>query len=203
MKAAGKRLRPLVILFLLLAGGMAIWLVVGEPRHKGRPVSHWATHHSLELYPSSGSPQAPSGKGLDALHEMGPEKAATALVLPVSKEDTRFSRWYRSMHPRLPAWYQKKFPLKLGHPELRLMALGAVDFLDPDYQRTVVPYLVDYLEKPNRARQQAACQLLAEMPAVAAPALPALERLAQSPDPEVRNAAKAARDRVARAQSRQ
>jgi hypothetical protein len=187
------------MLALLVACGVVFWIVSGEPRHKGHPVFHWATHHSLELYPSSGSPQVPSRKGLDALHEMGPKKAATALVLPVSRTETRFSRWYQSMHPRLPAGYQKRFPLGLTHHELRLMALGAVDFLDPDYQRTVVPFLVSYLEKPNRARQEAACQLLAEMPAVAASALPALERLAQSTDPEVRGAARSARDRIARA----
>jgi hypothetical protein len=172
------------------------FLLSGEPYYRGRPVSDWATDYSQKLYPSGTAPLSPSQKGIDALCEMGPQKAATALVHALMRGDSKLYEQYRSFHAKLPAWYRNRFPLGLTHQQKVTLVLGAIEFLDPDYQKAMVPFLVAYLEKPQVRRQVAACGLLANMPEAASLALPALTRLTASADPTVCQAAGFAIDRI-------
>jgi hypothetical protein len=112
------------------------------------------------------------------------------------RSDSKLYEQYRSLYPKLPAWYQSRFPLRLSHQQKVTLILGATEFLDPDYQKAMIPFLVAYLEKPDPVGQVAACQLLANMPEAAGPALPALKRLTISAEPLVSQAAQTASDRI-------
>jgi hypothetical protein len=127
---------------------------------------------------------------------MGPRKAATALVHALMLGDSKPYERYRSVYARLPAWYQNRFPLRLTHQQRVTLILGAIEFLDPDYQKAMVPFLVAYLEKPDAPAQVAACELLANMPEAASPAQPTLKRLTTSTEPSVSQAAQTAIDRI-------
>jgi hypothetical protein len=84
----------------------------------------------------------------------------------------------------------------LPHQQKITLILGATEFFDPDYQKAIIPFLIDYVEKSDAPPQIAACELLANMPKTAAPALPALKRLLASADPAVCQAAQPATDRI-------
>ena len=127
---------------------------------------------------------------------MGPRKAAIALVSALMQQDSQLYERYRMIHPKLPAWYRNWFPLRLTPQQRATLILGSTEFFDADYQKAVVPMLAGYLEKPDPRAQIAACELLAQMPEAAAPALPALTQLTRSPEPSVSQAAQAAIDRI-------
>jgi hypothetical protein len=183
-------------LVVVIVTGSLFLVLSGEPYYRGRPISQWAVHYSQKLYPSGTVPLSPSQKGLDALRDMGAQKAAMALVHALARGDSKFYERYRLLHPRLPAWYQQHFPLKLTHQQKVTLVLGATEFFDLDYQKAMVPYLIADLEKPDVAGQVAACELLANMPEAASPALPALKRLTTSPDLSVSRAAQTAINRI-------
>ena len=184
-----------MLLVVLLIASL-LWVYSGEPYYRGRPVSHWAIDYSPKLYPSGTAPLSASKRGLDALREMGPQKAATALVRALMGRDSQLYQRYRSLHPRLPSWYQSRFPLRLTHQQEVALVLGSTEFFDLDYQKAMVPFIVDYLEKPDASSQVAACELLAKMTEVASPALPALKRLTAYAEPLVGQAAQAATDHI-------
>lgn len=127
---------------------------------------------------------------------MGPQKAATALVRALTFEDSGFYEHYRSIYPRLPAWYQNHFPLRLTRAQRSTLVLGATEFFEPDYQNALVPFLVNYLAKPDPATRIAASEVLAGMPQAALAALPLLQQLTTSPDQDVSRAAQAAIYRI-------
>jgi hypothetical protein len=127
---------------------------------------------------------------------MGPQKAAKALVLALRHHDSKLYEQYRVLYPKLPAWYRNLFPLRLTHQQEVTLILGAIDFFDPDYQKSIIPFLVPYLEKPDVSSQIAACWLVGSMPEAAAPALPTLRHLTNSAEPSVCQAAQAAIDRI-------
>jgi hypothetical protein len=74
--------------------------------------------------------------------------------------------------------------------------VGATEFLDLDYQKAMIPFVVAYLDQSNSDCQGAACTLLGSMPEAAAPALPALQRLSTSDDISISQTASAAIDRI-------
>ena len=195
VKSSGKILSVCVVLVLLLAAGL-LWLSSGEPIYRGRPVSHWALYYSQKLYPSGTVPLSPSQAGLEALREMGPQKATTALVHALMRDDSRFYGQYRLFYPKLPTWYQNRFPLRLTYQQRMTVVLGATEFFEPSYQKTMVPFLIACLENPDARGQVAACLLLANMPEVAAPALPGLRHLSSSSDVRVSQAAQTACRRI-------
>ena len=195
MKPSVKILSVSAVLGLVLAAGVLL-LSTGEPVYRGRRVSHWALDYSQRLYPSGTVPLSPSQAGLEALREMGPQKATAALVHALMRDDSKFYRQYRSFYPRLPGWYQNRFPLRLTYQQRVTLVLGATEFFDPSYQQTMIPFLIPYLEQPDAAGQVAACQLLANMPEAAAPALPGLQRLSSSSDVRVSQAAQTACRRI-------
>jgi hypothetical protein len=184
------------VLLIVVVTGSALFLLSGEPYYRGRPVSQWAVDYSQKLYPSGTTPLSASQRGLDALRQMGPRKAATALVHALMLGDSKLYERYRSVYARLPAWYQNRFSLRLTHQQRITLILGAIEFLDPDYQKAMIPFLVDYLEKPDAHAQVAACELLANLPEAASPALPALTRLTTSAEPSVSQAAQTAIGRI-------
>jgi len=195
MNLAGKKLWVVAILAVIVASCL-LFLLSGEPYYRGRPVSQWALDYSQRLYPTGTAPLGPSQKGLAALRDMGPQKAATALVQALMQGDSKLYVQYRVLYPKLPAWYQNRFPLRLTHPQKVTLILGATEFFDPEYQKAIIPFLIDYLEKSEASAQIAACELLANMPKTAAPALPALKRLTTSAGPAVCQAAQIATDRI-------
>ncbi len=180
---------------VILTGSLLLFFS-GEPYYRGRPVSQWAVDYSQKLYPRGTAPLSPSQKGLDALRGMGPQKAATALVYALMRGDPKFYERYRSLYPRFPSWYQNRFPLRLTHQQRVTLILGATEFFDLDYQKAIVPFVVAYLERPDAPSQVAACELLANMPEAASPALPALKRLTTSAELSVSQAAQTAADRI-------
>ena len=179
----------------MVAGSLLLFFS-GGPYYRGRPVSQWAVDYSQTLYPSGTAPLSASQRVVNALRAMGPRKAATALVSALMQGDSKLYERYRSLHARLPAWYQKRFPLRLTHQQKVTLILGATEFFDPDYQKAVLPFLVAYLEKPEVPGQIAACEVLANMPEAASPALPALKCLTTSAEPSVCQAAQTATDRI-------
>ena len=196
MKASGKTAWVAVLLVAIVTASLLL-LISGESYYRGRSVSQWAVDYSQRLYPSGTAPLSPSQRGLDALRKMGPQKAARALVDALRWDDSKLYDEYRSLYPRFPAWYQKRFPLRLTHQQRVTLILGATEFFDLDYQKALIPFLVEYLEKPDASVQVAACELLANMPQAASPALPALERLKTSVEPSVSQAAWSALNRIA------
>jgi len=180
------------MLIAVIAATSVVWFLLDEPYYRGRPVSQWAIDYSQKLYPSGTAPLSPSQQGLAALRRMGPRKASIALVHALSLNDSKLYEQYRVIHPKLPSWYQNRFPVKLTHPQRVTLILGAVEFLDQDYQKAMVPFLIDQLEKADAPAQVAACELLAKMSATAIPALPTLKRLTASADPSVSQAAQVA-----------
>lgn len=197
MNLAGKKLWAVAILAVIVAGCL-LFLFSGEPYFRGRPVSQWALDYSQRLYPSGTAPLGPSQKGLAALRDMGPQKAATALVQAHMQGDSKLYEQYRVLYPKLPAWYQSRFPLRLTHPQKVTLILGATEFFDPEYQKAIIPFLIAYVEKSDAPAQIAACDLLANMPKTAPPALPALKRLTTSAGPAVCQAAQTAIDQIMR-----
>ena len=195
VKPSGKILSVAAVLVLLFTASVLL-LSTGEPVYRGRRVSHWALDYSQKLYPSGTVPLSPSQAGLEALREMGPQKATTALVHALMRDDSKFYRHYRLFYPRLPPWYQNRFPLRLTYQQRVTLVLGSTEFFEPSYQKTMIPFLVAYLEQPDTAGQVAACQLLANMPEAAAPALPGLKRLSSSSDLRVSQAAQTACRRI-------
>jgi hypothetical protein len=191
VKPLGKKLWVAVLIAVIAAGSL-VWFLLDEPYYRGRPVSQWAIDYSQKLYPSGTAPLSPSQQGLDALRQMGPHKASIALVHALILNDSKLYEHYRIIHPKLPSWYQNRFPLRLTHPQRVTLILGAVEFLDQDYQKAMVPFLIDQLEQPDGPAQVAACELLAKMSESAAPALPTLKRLAASADLAVSQAAQTA-----------
>jgi len=183
-------------LLVVIFTGSLLLLLSGEPYYRGRPVSYWAADYSQPLYPSGTAPLSASQRGLNALREMGPQKAATALVHALMRGDSKLYEQYRVLYARLPAWYQSRFPLRLTHQQRVTLILGATEFFDSDFQKAMIPLLVAYLEKPDAPGQVAACQVLANMPEAGWPALPALKRLTTSADPSVRQAAQTATERI-------
>jgi hypothetical protein len=164
-------------LLIGIVSGSLVLLFSGEPYYRGRPVSHWALDYSQKLYPNGTAPLSPSQQGLDALRKMGPSNAARALVRALMQGDSRFYEKYRAIYPRLPSWYQNRFPLKLTHQQKVALILGSTEFFDVDYQVAMIPFVIAELEQADPTAQIAACQLLASMPKAAFPALPALTRL--------------------------
>lgn len=195
MKAVATRLWAGAFL-LVLAGGSLVWVLSGEPLYYGRPVSQWAVDYSQKLYPSGTVPLSPSQRGVQALRQMGPRKAATALVHALGAGDSRLYRSYRGLYPMLPAWYQQHFPLRLTPQQRSTLILGAIDFFDTDYQKSLVPFLAGYLQMRDPAVQVAACELLGAMPQAALETRPALQRLATESDLQVSGAARAALSRL-------
>ena len=183
-------------LSVLILIGTLLLLLPWEPYYRGRPVSDWAVDYSKQLYPSGTAPLSASQRGVDALREMGPQKAATALVHALMRSDSKLYERYRSLYPKFPAWYQKQFPLRLTHQQKVTLILGATEFFDQDYRKAMIPFLVVYLQKPAAPAQVAACQLLTAMPEAAGPALRALQRLTTSSEPSVCHAAQSAADRI-------
>jgi hypothetical protein len=189
--------RILVVALLIgIVSGSLVLLFSGEPYYRGRPVSHWALDYSQQLYPNGTAPLSPSQEGLDALRKMGPRKAAAALIRALMQGDSRFYEKYRAIYPRLPGWYQNRFPLRLTLTQKVALILGSTEFFDVDYQTAMIPFVIAELERPDPAAQIAACQLLASMPQAASPALPALTRLTTSPNLAVAQAAQAAVARI-------
>jgi len=196
VKLPGKKLWLGAVL-VLITSGILPWLLSDEPYYQGKPVSGWAIDYSRRLYPSGTAPLSPSQEGLDALREMGPQKAAIALVHALMRSDSTIYQWYRSIYSRFPLWYQQRFPVRLTHQQEVTMVLGAVEFFQPDYEKAMVPFVIAQLDKPDPARKVAICELLAKMSGAAAPGLPALRRLTTSTEPVVREAARIAVDRIA------
>jgi hypothetical protein len=183
-------------LLVVTVAGSLLWLFTGEPYYRGRPVSQWPVDYSQKLYPIGTAPLSASQRGLDALRDMGPQKAATALVYALMRGDSKLYEQYRSLYARFPAWYQNRFPLRLTHQQKVTLILGATEFFDPDYQKAIISFLIPYLEKPDTLAQVAACELLASMPEAASPALPALKHLTSSAEPAVSQEAQTAIDRI-------
>lgn len=195
MRHCGKKLWLVAVLMALFVAAL-FWIISGGPYYHGRPVSQWAVHYSGRLYPSGTAPLSPSQEGLRALRNMGPRKAAIALIGALLQDDSRLYEQYRQIHPKFPAWYRNWFPLKLTHQQRVMLILGSTEFFDAEYQKAIVPFLVPYLEKPDAPHEIAACDLLAQMPEAAAPALPVLNRLTASAEPSVAQAAQAAVARI-------
>lgn len=201
MKFHGKK----VAIALLLVGcvsGSLILILAGGPYYQGRPVGQWAINYSQKLYPSGTAPLSPSQRGLVALRNMGPQKAATALVQALSYRDSPLYARYRLLHPKLPSWFQSRFPLRLTPQQRVTLVLGGADFLDVDCQRAMTPFLVGYLHKSDIPAQIAACELLGNMPEAALPALPALKPLTSSAELSLSQSAQAAINRIAQANAK-
>ncbi len=196
MKLGGTKIQIAILLAVCVSGGLLL-LLSAEPYYRGRPVSQWAIDYSQKLYPSGTAPLSPSQKGLDALRNMGPQKAATALVHALSYRDSPLYARYRVIYPKLPGWYQRRFPLRLTPQQRITLVLGATEFLDGDYQKAMIPFLVTYLERPDSAQPIAACELLGNMPEAALAALPILKPLTTCNELSIAQAAQAAVNRIA------
>ena len=147
-------------------------------------------------YPNEIYTLTPSQKLHDALREMGPQKASTALVHALARGDSKLYERYRVLYTRFPAWYQNHFPLRLTQQQRVTLILGSTEFFDLDYQKAMIPFLIAYLDKPDAPSQIAACELLANMPEAASLALPGLKRLTTSAEPSVCQAAQIAVNRI-------
>jgi hypothetical protein len=188
---SGKRL-TIAALLLVIVASTVLFLFTGEPYYRGRPVSQWPVDYSQKLYPNGTVPLSASQQGLDALRRMGAEKAATALVLALTRRDSKFYERYRIIYPKLPPWYQNRFPLRLTYQQRVTLILGATQFLDLDYQKAMIPFIVADLQQTDPAGQVASCQLLGSMPESASSALPTLNRLTTSSEISVNQAAQTA-----------
>jgi hypothetical protein len=195
VKPITKRVLAAALLIGIVSGSVLL-LFSGEPYYHGRPVSHWALAYSQKLYPTGTTPLSPSQEGLDALRKMGPHKAATALVRALMQSDSRFYERYRAVYPRLPAWYQNRFPIKLTHQQKAALILGSIDFFEVDYQAAMVPFVIEKLQEPDPSAQIAACQLLAGMAQASSPALSALARSTTCTNLAVSQAAQIAITRI-------
>lgn len=195
MKPTGKKLWLAALLVVIVTCSLLL-LLSDEPYYRGRPVSQWAVDYSQTLYPNGTAPLSPSQRGLSALRQMGPHKAATAMVHALTWNDSKLYERYRVLHPKLPSWYRNWFPLKLTHQQRVTLILGVTEFLDLDYQRAMVPFLIEDLEKPDARAQIAACEILSKMPEAAVPAMPILKGLTASAEPSLSQAAQAAVGRI-------
>lgn len=201
MRLSGKNLW-LVASAVLLASAAAFWIASAGPYYKGKPVSQWAVHYSKRLYPSGTSPLSPSDEGLKALREMGARKAATALVQALEQQESAFYERYRTLHPNLPAWYRKWFPLRLTNQQRVVLILGSVEFFDAQYQKEIVPFLIPFLKAQDSRARIAACQLLGQMPEAAGTALPVLNTLSAAAEPVLAEASQAAALKITTANTR-